>query len=195
MMFKDHKHYRLSGRTYTEAGNYFITICTSNREEYLGKIEKGKMILSPIGKIANELWNELSQIYSNIVLDEFVVMPDHIHGIIMIKNNPNQAGNLPRQVPNKRSLIPNDKLNNQKKNLHPLIKNSISSIINHYKGSVKKWSNVNGYSFRWQSKFHDRIIRSDKEFYFVQKYIRDNPKKWEINKIADEQIIDEKIYQ
>jgi hypothetical protein len=63
--------------------------------------------------------------------------------------------------------------------IHPLIKNSLSSIINHYKGDVKKWCNRNGFPhFKWQSRFNDRIIRNDLEFFRIQQYIKDNPQNW-----------------
>jgi REP element-mobilizing transposase RayT len=170
---------------YTEEGNYFITICTGNREEYFGRIKNGKMIISPIGKIANELWNKLPNIFPNIILDEFIVMPDHMHGIIIIKNN--RSRNTPRRVPT------NNDDGNPGQNLHPLIKYSISSIINHYKGSLKKWCNKNDYSFKWQARFHDRIIRDYIELYFVQKYISNNPMNWIKDKIDGEKNINQEI--
>jgi putative transposase len=173
--YKEHKQYRLPSYNYSKEGNYFITICTKNREEFFGRIEKDKMILSPVGAIANIEWKKLADKFQNILLDEFIIMPDHMHGIIIIKNVDGDMScrNTPRRVPT------NDENNNPVKNLHPLIKNSISSIINHYKGSVKKWCNKNGYnSFKWQARFYDRIIRDDKELFFIQKYIIENPLNW-----------------
>ena len=73
---------------------YFVTICTWHREHYFGEINNGAMCLSPIGTIANVLWHELKNHFNNIELDAFVVMPNHIHGIIAINNNVNNGDNI-----------------------------------------------------------------------------------------------------
>lgn len=74
---------------------YFVTICTKDRQHYFGEITDGKMHLSPVGAIADVLWHELTNHFDNIELDAFVVMPNHIHGIIAINNvdNGNNVGN------------------------------------------------------------------------------------------------------
>ena len=78
---------RLRGYDYTSPGKYFITICTKNMTPYFGKIENGEMILSELGIVARDLWIAIPDHCQNIELDEFVIMPDHIHGIISIKTN------------------------------------------------------------------------------------------------------------
>jgi len=78
---------RLQTWDYRWAGAYFITICTQNREHYFGKIEKGKMILSNVGVIANILWYEIKNHAKNVELGEFVVMPNHVHGILILNND------------------------------------------------------------------------------------------------------------
>ncbi len=78
---------RLQTWDYRWAGAYFITICTQNREHYFGKIEKGKMILSNVGVIADILWYEIKNHAKNVELGEFVVMPNHIHGILILNND------------------------------------------------------------------------------------------------------------
>ena len=86
MGYKKHKQYRLPGYDYSSNGNYFITICTKNREEFLGKIINGKMNLSLIGKITESIWKQIPEKFQNIFLDVFQVMPDHFHAITKIKN-------------------------------------------------------------------------------------------------------------
>ncbi|HNF28553.1 MAG TPA: hypothetical protein PKV80_29075, partial [Leptospiraceae bacterium] len=73
---------RLKAWDYSTPGCYFITICTKNREPYFGKIEDGEMYLSDIGAIAENFWKEIPKHFPNIQLDESVIMPDHIHGIL-----------------------------------------------------------------------------------------------------------------
>ena len=78
---------RLPNWDYGSNAVYFITICTQNREFYFGKITEGKMNLSESGKMANHIWYEIPKHFSFVLLDEFVVMPDHIHGIIIINKS------------------------------------------------------------------------------------------------------------
>lgn len=82
---------RLQNWDYRWAGGYFITICTQKREQYFGKIENGNMTLSPIGVIADILWHEIKNHAQNVELGEFVVMPDHVHGILIITKNNNDV--------------------------------------------------------------------------------------------------------
>lgn len=78
---------RLKGYDYTSNGIYFITICTKNRKWLFGEIVQSQIKLSQMGKIVFDCWYDLPNHYSNIILDEFIVMPNHIHGIIKIMNN------------------------------------------------------------------------------------------------------------
>ena len=78
---------------YSQNGFYFITICTQNRELFFGNIIDNKMILSEIGKIAEQEWINTDKIRNNVILHEFVIMPNHIHGIIQIKNPVETHGN------------------------------------------------------------------------------------------------------
>jgi putative transposase len=170
--FKDHKHYRIPGFDYTSPGSYFITISVKNKEKDLGKIINEKMELSVIGKVANALWKKIPQKYPNALLDEFQIMPDHIHGIITLVKHEEE-----------KDLSSSHEGNKIGSNLHPILKNSISSIINHFKGNVKKWCNNNGYSyFCWQSRFNDKVIRNEIELNNIRRYIQDNPKKWKNEK-------------
>ncbi|MFH0834522.1 MAG: transposase [Patescibacteria group bacterium] len=77
---------RLKDFDYSTDGTYFITICTQNRENFFGKIENAKMILNEYGKITEQYWHNLPNHYANCRLDEFVIMPNHVHGIIWIDN-------------------------------------------------------------------------------------------------------------
>ena len=132
-----------------------------------GDIINSKMKLSEIGLAADKFWREIQNHFLFVRLDEFVVMPNHVHGILQIGENYN-CRNAPRRVPT---------------GIQPLIKNSLSSIINHFKGNVKRFCNKNNSEyFVWQSRFHDRIIRNEDELNRIRQYIIDNPLKWELDR-------------
>ena len=86
------KRTRLDGYDYSRAGDYFITICKQNRFEYFGEIQNEEMKLSRIGIIANQCWLELPNHFPNVKLDEYIVMPNHIHGIIVVNQKSRRRG-------------------------------------------------------------------------------------------------------
>lgn len=174
MPYKTHKQYRLPGYDYARGGDYFITICTKNRIRYFGKIFKTKddafIELSPIGSFATECIELIPVIFPHASLGETIVMPDHVHLVVILENSALQ--NAPKQSKIQHALSPN-------KGLKPLTPGSVSSIVNHLKGKVKKWCNLNGYpSFEWQARFHDHIIRDAESFDRINNYITNNIWNW-----------------
>lgn len=85
------KSIRLKGYDYSKSGLYFITICVQNRKHLFGTIENGKMKLNDAGQIANQCWNEIPMHFPNVILHEYIVMPNHIHGIIQLTHNAPQS--------------------------------------------------------------------------------------------------------
>jgi putative transposase len=155
---------RLKNYDYAQNGYYFVTICTKNKQHYFGKIENEQMILNKIGEIVlNELKNT-EIIRKNIKLDEFIIMPNHIHGIIII-NSVETHCNASLQFSNK---------------FGPQI-NNLASIIRGFKGTTTKQINnmQNEKFFQWQARFYDRIIRNEKELFNIRQYIVNNPIKWQ----------------
>jgi REP element-mobilizing transposase RayT len=126
--------------------------------EFFGAIENNRMVLNEYGHIAKNAWLDLPNHHENIKLDEFIIMPNHIHGIIDI-------------VVGARPASPS---NNNTKN------NNLSIIIGSYKSTVTKQINrLNNNSFKWQRSFHDEVIRvSNLSLYNIRKYIRNNPANW-----------------
>ncbi len=203
------KSFRLHGYDYRNEGMYFVTICTKDRYLYFGQIEQDKMILSDIGEIVYKNWLLIPELSPHIVLDEFVIMPNHIHGILAIVTD---VASLPVA-----SLQCNDATTSN----NPYIKNefmanispksgSISRVLNSYKGACTKeirgafvatlqcndatnnndatGNNNNAtiiktrddaMAFGWQPKFHDRIIRDDAELQRIRHYIIQNPANWQ----------------
>lgn len=166
---------RLGEWDYSNPWWYYVTINTKNHISCFGKVEKGKVVLNEIGDCAKKLWEEIPKHFQNIELDYFVIMPNHIHGIIIINPVETRHG-VSLQQTNAFSKP---------------IKNSLSVIINQFKGSVKRWSNQNAIrDFQWQPRFYDRIIRNEKELYNIRKYIEQNPLKWNLEKDDSENIYD-----
>ncbi len=164
---------RLKDWDYSDEGYYFVTICTKDREHYFGEIFNDQMILNEIGEIAYECWYEIPKHFPFVQLDEFIVMPNHVHGIIIIDHE-NQCETNPSTVETKNLLS----LPECKTVTHGTSK-TIGSIIRGLKIGVTKWINDNtNLKNIWQSNYYDRIIRDEKELFNVRKYIQDNPLKW-----------------
>ncbi|MBP6558014.1 MAG: transposase [Flavobacterium sp.] len=181
---------RLQNWDYASEGAYFITICTKDRLHYFGEIENDKMILSNIGVIADLMWYEIKNHTKNIELGEFVVMPNHIHGILILNNN-NQLPNIPSNVSNVETRhalsLQSDQSQSDQSETEKTIgqmrfqnqgKNTISSIVGSYKSAVTKHCNRLGLEFVWQPRFHDHIIRDAQSFENIQNYIANNPMNW-----------------
>ncbi|HUT22164.1 MAG TPA: transposase [Candidatus Bipolaricaulota bacterium] len=174
---------RLKGWDYCDEAYYFITICVKNANTFLGNIDNDKMILSEIGLTAKNFWLKIPKCFPTARLDIFQIMPNHMHGIILINNDDDlTVKTAPRSVVETRrgaSLQRPSNHHHYVRKFGPLQKKSISSIINHFKGAVKKWCNNNNFEyFEWQKKFHDHIIRDENAMARIQRYITNNPMKW-----------------
>ncbi len=170
MTYKKYKQYRYQGYDYSQNGFYFVTICTKNRESFFGEVTNGVVKYSEIGEVANKCWQDIPQHFPFVKLDRFIVMPNHIHGIIVIEKaqeTQNIAGMQNFAFPQRYQ----NKFGPQSKNL--------SSIIRGFKVGVTKYVNNSHLSFAWQPRFYDRIIRNEDELYRIQNYIINNPSKWE----------------
>jgi REP element-mobilizing transposase RayT len=161
---------------YSRNGAYFITICTQHKECYFGEIKSGKIKLTEMGQIAQPEWTKTIEIRCdmNIKMGEFVVMPNHVHGIIIIENNYMDAHRRDAMhgVPTNDTTI--NHFGPQSKNM--------ASIIRGYKSAVTTYARKNSISFAWQRNYHDHIIRNDHEFQMIRDYILDNPANWKQDK-------------
>tara|TARA_B100000780_G_C20955763_1_gene381341 strand:- start:87 stop:635 length:549 start_codon:yes stop_codon:yes gene_type:complete len=159
---------------YRNAAAYFITICTQNRQHYFGEIQDQKMQLSTIGAIADVLWFELPHRNPTIELGEYVIMPDHMHGILILKDS---VGSL--RATNQQETTNQQLEKNQKMAAISPKANSVSAIIRSYKSAVTKHLNRLDLEFKWQSRFYDHIIRDEAAFERISNYIKANPENWE----------------
>ncbi|RIY36850.1 hypothetical protein CKY20_04795 [Capnocytophaga canis] len=168
---------RLKGYDYSREGLYFITICCQNRAHYFGEIINEEMQLNEIGEIAQKCWRDIPNHFKNVLLHTFVVMPNHIHGIIEIVT-PVGANQhlLDNETANQH--LPDD---NRAKDISPLrgTSNTIGSIVRGFKIGVTKWvrSNTNIHQI-WQRNYYEHIIRNEASYFRIHEYIENNPAKW-----------------
>ena len=168
---------RLQSWDYGSNGAYFITICTHNREHLFGDVVDGKMQLNELGKIAEKYWMEIPNHFPFIQLGNFVVMPNHTHGILIINKSPVETPNLGVSTDTNRDTDTGGTAGTGGRN--PKWKpKTIGVIINQYKRIVTIKARKIHADFRWQSRFHDHIIRNAGSFERIQNYIEQNPLKW-----------------
>jgi REP element-mobilizing transposase RayT len=168
---------RLQNWDYGWNASYFITVNTKYRICHFGHIENGEMQLTGAGYIALEYWNEIPIHFPFVNLGAFVIMPDHIHGIISIqKKQPHRkdTGNIYKTITNKgNSCLTLGQIRFQNQG-----KGTLSSIVGSYKSVVTKNIRLLVPDFAWQPRFHDSIIRDPRSYRAITKYIENNPKKW-----------------
>ena len=168
---------RLQNWDYRQAGRYFITICTRNRKHYFGDITNGTMQLSSVGVIADILWHEIKHHAKNVDLGAFVVMPNHIHGIIKISDAENSDAT---NVETGHALSLHKPIGQQR--FQNIGKNSISSVVGSYKSAVTKHARRLEYEFDRQTRFYDHIIRNNESYGRISEYIMNNPRNWQNDK-------------
>ena len=189
---------RLQSWDYAKNGLYFVTICTKNHEHYFGEIIDGEMQLSQIGEIVESEWIKTFEMRPdmNLRMDEYVVMPNHFHAIIIIGENRynTHCGNaMPCRdamhcrdamycvstTTTAQTVIPitQPKLNQ----FGPQSKN-LSSVIRGFKIGVTKNARILDPDFEWQSRFYDHIISDSKSLKKIQDYIFNNPLQWKDDK-------------
>ncbi len=174
---------RLKGYDYSQAGLYFITICCQDRVCRLGKIENGVMICNELGEIAYREWMKTAELRPQIELDAFMVMPNHIHGILKINeidmdtlHSPNNTGDNTGD-----NMGECNSPNNTGECNSPLRSpsNTIGAIIRGYKSSVTKQFGLMGFDEKlWQRNYYEHIIRDEQSYQIISEYIINNPKKW-----------------
>jgi putative transposase len=175
MKYNPDKHHRRSIRLkdydYSSGGAYFVTICTFQRQCLFGQIVDGEMQLNEIGHIVAEEWLQSRVMRKEIDFDQWVIMPNHLHGIVLINPiNPVGAnGRLPNQDDHSHRVVT------------PMKKRSLSSFIAGYKSATTKRINAlrnEAGTPVWQRNFYEHIIRSENSLQYIQQYIQNNPATW-----------------
>jgi len=168
---RERKKMRLRDYDYSEVGGYFITICTFNREYLLGGISNQEIVLNDIGEIAEQWWLKLENKFANIILDDHVIMPNHIHGVIIISGGRDNVGAI-HELPLQRDKIERRRM-------------LIPKIIGYFKMNTAKYINqlrdATGHPF-WQRNYYEHIIRNENELNRIREYIQNYPLKWDLDR-------------
>jgi putative transposase len=176
MWKKSRKSMRLINYDYSQAGAYFVSLCTQNRICIFGEINKGQMILNDIGKMIQFQWERLPSRSPSIEMDEFIVMPNHLHGIIFL-NDPGAV-----EEDSHSGIMNASDEGSEKCSLGIVIGTFKSITTNEYIDRVNKKSWAPFDKRLWQRDFYDHIIRNSKELDAIRKYIALNPLRWELDR-------------
>ncbi|TAE86099.1 MAG: hypothetical protein EAY81_05995 [Bacteroidetes bacterium] len=172
----------MKGYDYSQDNLYFVTSCVQDRVCCFGGIRAGKMVFNEYGKIAEQQWYWLGEQYPYLVLHEFVVMPNHIHGIIEIKRANVGVGRDVVWAGRDVVGAGRDRPLQHDSSVSIKIK-SLSELMGAYKTTSSKKIHLLGYdAFKWQRSFHDHIIRDEKSYETISYYISNNPQQWEQDK-------------
>ncbi|MDR1679138.1 MAG: transposase [Prevotellaceae bacterium] len=178
---------RLKGYDYSQAGMYFITICVQNRVCMLGEIINGEMQLNEYGRIAHDEWLKLSERYPNALLDVFQIMPNHMHGIIVLmeKDNASAVGAGFTPAPTGFTPAQNRATARVAPTVAARVAPTVGNIVGAYKslvanGCLKICKSRNEYLGKlWQRNYFEHIIRNEKSYQHIADYIATNPARWE----------------
>ncbi len=172
---------RMRNWDYGWNGGYFVTICTHGMETFFGRIVNNKMWLNDMGVLADLYWKDIPKHFPFVELDEYVVMPNHMHGIIII-NNQSCRDAICRDAINRVSTIISTKRGGVAGTQNPMFHNNLSRIIRWYKGrttfEIRKKTSV----FQWQPRFYEHVIRNNDSYDKIKEYIKNNPGKWNDDK-------------
>jgi putative transposase len=187
MIFKNKKSIRLKGCDYGAPGLFYITICSKDRNEVFGEIVNDRMVLSTIGEIVNAEWEATERLRQNVKLHEFVIMPNHLHGIIEILD-------LKRRIDVNQSVQTKDIdcevgvdchqptfQNNGNFNQYGPQRNNLFSIIRGFKANVTKRvrNEIDPYIHIWQTRFYDHLVRDQADLERIRYYINTNVENWQ----------------
>ena len=157
---------RLKGYDYSKPGYYFVTVCTQNKKCLFGDIRNRQMALNSAGQVIEKVWDELPEHYQHVELDAFVIMPNHIHGIIVLRPNPIIVGAGFKPAPTK------------KRHALPEIVRALKTFSSRRINEIRNTPRVK----LWQRNYYEHIVRNENELNEIRKYIQENPLKWETDK-------------
>jgi REP-associated tyrosine transposase len=159
---------RLPGFDYSTAGNYFVTICADRRRCLFGRIEEEETVLTGLGEAVRKCWIEIPQHFPNVEIETYVVMPNHLHGIVIIHPKFPDASRQPRS-----NLIA--------ESFGKPVSGSLPTIIRSFKAAVTKRAHESGFlssGVVWQRGYFEHVLRDSREFVNAKDYIIKNPPRW-----------------
>jgi hypothetical protein len=201
---------RLKGYDYSSPGEYFVTVCTDHHVNWFGTVIDGVVKYNDVGAIAQKMWMEIPNHYENVRLDEFIIMPNHVHGIIVIGGNEKRGGDAAcgddtacrvstdgvrdTRGDDTARRVSTDGVRDARGGdaicggdaacrVSTNGRASLGSIVGSYKSAVSHWCHSNGHNdFKWQTRFYDRIIRDERALNNIRKYIINNPLRWDFDR-------------
>ena len=178
MKYDHDKHHRrsmrLRGYDYSQAGAYFVTICTWKKECLFGEVEKGQVILNEAGNMVKIWWSEIQNKYKNAELDGYIIMPNHFHGIVFIETD--FVGAI-HELP----LLHGESRHEYQKQRRKML---LPKFVGWFKmNSAKQINQIRGTPGIpvWQRNYYEHIIRKEDDLEKIRKYIADNPLKWDMD--------------
>lgn len=154
ILYPQRKNIRAEFHDYS-GGDYFVTICTRDKKHYFGEISEDVMKLSAIGKFAHDSLESLCTHYSYVEVPLFVVMPNHVHVIIRIRQHADTPGSILAE------------------------RTALGVVVGGYKQAVTRFARRNGIEFGWQGRYHDHIIRGNHDGNRIAEYIENNVARWD----------------
>jgi REP element-mobilizing transposase RayT len=175
---RERKNIRLPEYDYSSGGAYYVTICTKNKACILGDIKEGQMKLTAIGKIVQEQIQITPKIRRNVTIDSFVIMPNHIHMILLITSD--DGRDMARHVPT-----------TGRGRFGKPQSGTLSTIVGAIKSTITKnihlQDGADGKSI-WQGRFYEHVIRNEKSLEKIREYIYNNPRNWQVDDENSERI-------
>jgi REP element-mobilizing transposase RayT len=170
---------RLKGYDYSQAGGYCITIVSFRREYLFGELLGGEMQVNALGRIVKDCWGEIPVHFPNVVLDAFVVMPNHVHGIIFIHDDNRATASSRRGTIYRAPTLPHRASTSAIEQFGKPTVGSLSTIIRTVKASVTRRAGgkLNSANL-WQRNYYEHILRDQSDYERIAGYILDNPLNW-----------------
>lgn len=178
----ERRNVRLKDYDYSTAGAYFVTICTQNRKHLFGEVLNGEIILNSLGKIVQSCWTNIPHHFPHIEIDEFIIMPNHFHGIVIIND----------QITNDSASVGAPLVGAHKKQLswagtRPAP--TFGNIVGAFKSittvecirQIKKLGMPKFDKRLWQRNYYEHVIRDENDLYQTRKYIQENPLQWDLD--------------
>ncbi len=156
---------------------YFITLVTKNRERFFGQVVKGEMQRTALGDLAHDFWLEIPQHFPGVMLGAMVIMPDHMHGVLVLYRSESDPGMLLPDRETKPDLLVKDGRQAHLSAVSPKA-GSVSTIVRSYKSVVSREGRKICPHFGWQARYHDIIIPDERAYDNIRNYILNNPGNW-----------------
>lgn len=175
MPYPQRKSPRLQDYDYASSGGYFVTICTHQRQHLFGKVVDDAMVVNDWGRVVQDEWSRTAELRDYVELDAFVVMPNHIHGVIVIVSDDEGRG-----------MMHHAPTTNPPREFGKPVARSLSTIVRAFKASVTR--QINRMPNRpdhpiWQRNYYDHVIRDEPDLNRIREYVQSNPARWEMDSL------------